>query len=230
MLEVYQASVKNTRELKKYVSIIKRYANEALAFERTAEINALTKTYALMYSVYAEAEFTKLINTPYGFSEEYIEQIRNASSIECKWKKCIELAFLAIETAHNKGDIANKKQELLRIMERYIIEPSRIRNKIAHGQCKIALNNDSSAVNNDTTLQLEKLDFVQIDCLFNIYSMFSQCVEDLIESPHRAHYQYFYGRLDELQEYIWKTSKYSMDTKIASLKKNGKFSRRKAHI
>ena len=67
MHAIYQASVKNVRELKKQVKIVKRLLNQALRTNRMQEVDALTKTFALMYSAYAEVSFIKLIHTPYGF-------------------------------------------------------------------------------------------------------------------------------------------------------------------
>ena len=213
MLTVYEASVKNAKELSKQAKTIKRLLNQALIKNSTSDIEALTKTYALMYSAYAEVSFQKLINTPYGFSDDYIKQIQNCRNLEQKWEKCFEFALKNIAKEHNKGEIANKLKWFKEIMKKYIIAPSQIRNKIAHGQWCVCLNNDCTAINNDLTHTLSNLDYVQIDRLFNIYKIFVQCVEDLIESPQKAHYRDFYSRLSELDEYITKTENYSLESK-----------------
>ena len=222
MLEIYQACCENERELRKEAKQIKRLYNNALRFNRAQTIQPLTKTYALLYSAYVEVSFLKTIHTPYGFDESFITQIQSARNLEEKWEKCLELAFRNIATRNKLGVISNQKQELIRYLKRYIIEPSHIRNKIAHGQWIECLNSDCTAVNHDLSTQMSQLDFVTIDRYFNIYQRFSQCVEDLIESPNRAHFAFFYGRLDELKNYIDKTETYSSESKAVMLQSSPK--------
>lgn len=223
MKEIYEANVKNVKEVKKQANAIKRLLNQSLKDNRVCEIEALTKTYALMYSAYAEVSFQKLIHTPYGFSEDYIRQIESGRNLETKWIKCMELAIKQIENEANKGEVANKLKWLEDIMDKYIIHPSQIRNKIAHGQWSVCLNNDCTKINNDMTAELAMLDFVEVEKLFVIYEIFVQCVEDLIESPYKAHYRDFYCNLTELENYINKTKDYTMETKRNKLKSSIKY-------
>lgn len=226
MIDIYKASVKNVQELKKQARIVKLLLNNALRANRMHEVNALTKTYALMYSAFAEVSFLKLIHTPYGFQESYIDQIMSCRNLDEKWNKCIELAFNQISHDHNKGEIANKLKWLREILRDYIISPSQIRNKIAHGQWSVCLNNGCTNINNDMTLIVSTLDYVQIDRLFTIYGTFSQCVEDLIESPTRAHYRFFYHHLTELENYINKTKNYTFQSKQEQLHASPKHRKR----
>lgn len=46
---------------------------------------------------------------------------------------------MKINNRANLGEIANKKQTLNRILDKYIIAPSQMRNKIAHGQWSVCL-------------------------------------------------------------------------------------------
>lgn len=54
------------------------------------------------------------------------------------------MALVHICECTEKGAFANKSQSLNRILNKYIIGPSQIRNKIAHGQWIECLNNDCS--------------------------------------------------------------------------------------
>ncbi len=213
MLDIFTASCENERELRKQANQIKRLFNDALRKNRDQDIEALTKIYALIYSAYVEVSFLKTIHTPHGFDESYISQIQSARNIEEKWSKCIDLAFGRIISGNNIGEINNKKQIVNRILREYIIDPSHIRNKIAHGQWKVCLNTDNTAINADLTNQINQVDFVKIDLYFNIYRLFAQCIEDLIESPYRAHYRFFYSRIVELQEYLDRTKNFSIEGK-----------------
>ena len=201
--------------------MISRQFNEAIKCNSANDIEFLTKIYALFYSAYAEVSFQKLINTPYGFDEPLINEINKQRNLEDKWLKCIELAFKHLDEKEkekkvNAGEIANKKKKIQNILDMYIIEPSQIRNKIAHGQWSVCLNNECSEINHATTVRISSLDFVKIDRLFTIYDDFRQCIEDIIESP-KTHYRDYYKTLCKLEEYIDKTQNWSIETKRSRL-------------
>lgn len=222
MIEIYKACCKNQRDIKSQATTIKRMINNAVLYGRKSEIVALTKMYALLYSAFAEVSFLKLIHTPYGLSEDMILEIQKQQNLEEKWKKCIELAYLEINKHSILGRINNEKKRLENILKEYIIKPSQLRNKIAHGQWCIALNNQSTSINYETTSLIKNIDYVKIDILFQIYDIFEKCIEDLIESPKKAHYKYFYSNLTELDDLIVKTKSWSFETRkirILSTKK-----------
>lgn len=222
MIEVYRAEVENVRCLKSKRKIINKMINNAIKRGSQDEIETLTILYAMLYSAFAETCFVKLINTPHGFKESEIKEIMKQKNLEEKWKKTFEIAFKKIESEKNKGDIANKKKKLRKILEEYIIEPSQIRNKVAHGQWKVCLNNGWTAENESTTKKINELDCVLIDKLYEIYRIFEQTIEDLIESPLKAHYQKYHLSLIELENYIDETSNWSFESKKEKLTVNNK--------
>ena len=131
--EIFIASTKNLRDLKKQKKRISALVNRAIREKKDSDLISLTKVYVLLYSAYVETSFLKLIHTPNAFSESEITQIMAQHNLEQKWIKCVELAFNKLNT-NNLGGVANKKQTLNRLLQEYIIEPSQIRNKVAHGQ------------------------------------------------------------------------------------------------
>jgi hypothetical protein len=218
MIEIFKASVINLRELKNQRTNIKRLFNQSIKRKDNSSFSALTKLYALLYSSFAELCFLKVIHTPYGFSEDKIIQITSERNLEQKWLKCLELAFSSINNIANEGEIQNKKQILKRHINQFIIDPSQLRNKIAHGQWIVALNNDNTAINRIITNQINNLDFVKTDILFYIYEKIGQAVEDLIESPKKAHFNDFYSHMTELEELIVDTKNWDLESKKQKLK------------
>ena len=217
MLPIFQSSVSNVRELKRQRTALKRLFNRSLRQKDHSGFEALKRLYALLYSSFAEVSFLKVIHTPYGFSENEITQIQGQRNLEQKWIKCLELAFQRINNIANKGEIQNKRQTLERLIQTYIIEPSQLRNKIAHGQWVVALNNDNTALNADTTQRINNLDFVQVDILFVVYEKIGQVVEDLIESPHKAHFRDFYFHITELEQLVEETKSWTLSSKTKVL-------------
>ena len=210
--DVYIASTSNVKYLKKQRNRIKKLVNRAIRERNEEDLSCLTKIYALLYSAYAETSFLKLINTPGAFTESEIQQVKMARNLEEKWRKCVECAFRKYETINNKGQIANKKHTLYRILDEYIIKPSQIRNKVAHGQWIICLNNDCTEVNSVATLEMDQLDFVKIEIYFCTYERFQQCILDLMRSP-KTHYRDFYSIVTQLEQYIFKTKEWTLETK-----------------
>lgn len=221
--DIYVASCKNEKRIKKEIRQLNQLINNAIKNNRYQEIESFTPIIALLYSVYAEVAFFKMIHTPYGFEDSYIEQILSQRNLEDKWTKCLDFAFDRIQNDTNKGEVANKRKQLNDILNEYIIEPSQVRNKIAHGQWSVCLNSTNTAINNETTTKIQNLDCVQIYTLFEIYNRFAECIEDLIESPYKAHYQYYYPKMEELKQYIDKTKGYSLDTKKTLLQSSQKY-------
>lgn len=226
--EIFQASTLNVKDLKKQKNRILTLVNRAIREKNDADLISLTKMYALLYSAYAETSFLKLIHTPKAFSESEISQIENGRNLEEKWTKCVEFAFKKLNSDANLGEIANKKQTLRRILMEYIIEPSQIRNKVAHGQWIICLNNNCTQVNNDITLKMQKLDFVRIDRYFSIYEKFQQCILDLCVSQ-KTHYRDYYIIITALEEYIDSTKSWSLETKKQKILSSQKHQRYQMH-
>lgn len=221
--EIYKASCENVKRLKREAKLLNKLLNNAIKYNCNQDIETLTPILALVYSSYAEISFIKMINTPYGFEDSYIQEIMSQRNLEQKWEKCFELVFDRIENNINKGEISNKRKQISEYFNKYILEPSQIRNKIAHGQWSVCFNNNCTRINEDLTNKIQNLDCVQIYRLFEIYEKFSCCIEDLIESPNRAHYRFFYNKISDLESYINKTQDYSLETKRKQLQSSSKY-------
>lgn len=215
-LIIYEACVKNCRDLKSKKKILLRLLNLAANKNSQNEIDTLTKLLALLYSSYAENSFLKLIMTPYAFENcSYVEEINKQRNLQEKWEKFFEIV---LSNYSLNAELENKEQRIKKIYSDYIKFPSELRNKVAHGQLVVCLNNDCTDINKDTTAYLSQIDFVQIDRFFNIYDQYIEILEDLLESPI-THKKYYYKKLLSLDEYIKKTEKWNINTKKKSLQK-----------
>lgn len=213
VLEVYRACVDNVRELSEAEKELRKTINWAIKGGKQNTVKALTKAYALLYSTYVEAVFAKTITTPHGFDQPDLDQIKAQDCIKDKWHKCLELAFKRFGKASKGSEIPNKLQELKEIIQKYIIEPSELRNKIAHGQPRVALNRKNTAKNSELTIKLSDINVVQVQRWFGVYNILSGIVKDLIESPQKAHYNWYYTKFQELEAYIKKTSSWTVESK-----------------
>ncbi|SKC14033.1 hypothetical protein [Dyadobacter psychrophilus] len=213
-LPFYEAYVTNVRDFLQAGIDIKRTINRSLKTGKTATVTIQTKLYALTYSTYSEASFMKMILTPYGFDQIYVEQILKQSSIQEKWLKCLEIAFINFSKFSKGSEIPNRKLALRRIIKSYIVDPSIIRNKIAHGQFTVALNSANTSINPTLTTQLADLNIVTIYRWFEINKRLCGIIEDLIESPDKAHYNQYYTKYQDLEKFISDTKHWTVQTKM----------------
>ena len=221
---LYKAYVKNVRGFLKTETELKRTINALLKGNKQDSVDRITKLYALLYSTFSEANFMKMILTPYGFSQDFVNQIIEQDNIQTKWHKCIELGFNVYQTKwkpKKNSEIPNKIQELKRIIDRYVVSPSIIRNKIAHGQINEALNSKQTKLNPDLTQDLNNLNQVKVYIWFQVQIMLTAIIEDLIESPNKTHVNTYYSKLQRLNSFIGRTATWDIQSKMntTSMKK-----------
>lgn len=220
-LAIYQAQTKNVQEIDKVRKQINRAINTALKRGDNVAVQALTKTLAVVFCAWVEVNFSKVIHTPYGFSLDEIRQIKKAykeNGVEVGWEKCVELGTLRASKRKNSNYVPNIRLELKRLIRQYIVEPSLLRNKIAHGQWTIALNRENSAENTELTKSLAMLDTVVIYKWFKVHGHISQIVESLIESPGKAFHRDYWVELENLKEFVAQTEDWNLDQKVDKLK------------
>jgi hypothetical protein len=218
-LKVFQAQVQNIKELDGAWRHIKRSINADLVVGRHASAQIHTKTLTLVYCAWSEAVLSKLVHTPYGFSLNEIEQIKLAqkSSVVDAWKKSIQLALAKVGS--RKGSyIPNIQLRLTRLVSKYIEEPSLVRNKVAHGQWKVALNRENTNVNAAISQQISDLSVVQLDLWREAFLGLAEIVEAMIESPDRAFHRDYWPIISRIEDHLAQTAKYSLERKVALLR------------
>jgi hypothetical protein len=181
-----------------------------------------TKVLALVFCAWVEANFSKVIHTPYGFNLDEIRQIKEfyrANGLEKGWEKCIELGLRKVKNRKRSNYIPNIDQQLKRLVKDCVVEPSLIRNKIAHGQWEIALNRQNTSVNTELTKQLSELDAVTIDIWFRAHHYLAEIIESLIESPNRSFHRDYTVKIAELDNFLRESKGWSLDEKAKLLKR-----------
>lgn len=221
-LKIFQAQTQNVRSLDQAIKQINRVINHLLRVGDMTAADVQTKILVLVFSAWAEARFSKLIHTPHGFELDEIRQIKSIHrqfGLERGWEKCLELALRKVAASGKTSEIPNKRQELSRIIKTYIIEPSLLRNKIAHGQWKVALNRDNDAENSVVTSKLNSLDVISVSIWLRAYEFLARIIEDLIESPNKAFRRDYWLHLSELEEFLKKAKRWTLNDKINSLRR-----------
>jgi hypothetical protein len=218
--DLYVLQSKNVRRLKQVQASLVKDINFYLRKNNEFQVEIKTKLLALLHCTLSEAQFIQIVHTPDGFSSNEIEKIKLAkkSNLEDGWKLMIDLAMDKVGDWNNNNDLLDRRNSLLKIIAEFIIKPSILRNKIAHGQWEFALNRENTKENLELTQQLKDLNIVEITKWFDIHQFMGLIIRDLIQSPKKGFHNNYWVNLTNLEEYIIKSKNWTLETKKALLK------------
>lgn len=219
-LTVFQAQTQNVRALRTAIKQVHRNVNASLRARDASSASTYTKIYSVLFCAWAEANFSKLVHTPYGFDLDEIGQIKQAQrdeGIAAGWKKAVELGVRHLDA--KRGNFApNVRQMLCRAIDRHVFDPSLLRNKLAHGQWSVALNRDNEAINADLTAKITDLNIVTLSAWLRTHELLAGLVETLIESPKRAFMRDWHVEVMRLEGEIQEAEAHTLAEHVARLR------------
>lgn len=218
-LSIFQAQTQNVRELERTWRHLNRQINQLILRKDDKGVAIHTKVLLLVYCALAESIFSKLIHTPHGLSLSEIEQVKIESAergVKFGWLKCVELSIQRVPGS-NGSHGPNVRRKLEDLIERFIFDPSLIRNKLPHGQWCVALNRDNTAVNSEITAEIANHDVVELYRRKFALEKLAGVVEDLIESPSKAHHRDYWTHLTEFEDGQSRLAKWTVQKKIDQL-------------
>lgn len=218
--DLYVLQSKNVRRLKQVQINLIKDINFYLRKNNDFQVEIKTKLLALLYCTLSEAQFIQIIHTPDGFTSNEIEKIKRAknSKLEDGWKLMIDFAMDKVGDWNNIQDLLDRRNSLLKIIGDFIILPSILRNKIAHGQWEFALNRDNTKENEELTKQMNELNVVEISKWFAVHQNMGLIIRDLIQSPKKGFHNNYWVNLTSLKEYLDKSKHWTLETKKALLR------------
>ncbi len=219
-LNIFKAQTQNVREILKTWTHLQRSINREFLGNNLTSASLHTRLLTLVFCSWSEASFSKLIHTPHGLELEEIAQIKALAkgNIIDGWNKCLELGLGRVAKTPKSNYIPNIRQDVGRIISKYVQEPRILRNKIAHGQWKIALNRENDNTNQELTDQISNITVVSLNIWKIAHQGLSNIIEVLIESPDRAFHRDYWHEVAKAQSHLKETEKWSLEEKIRKLK------------
>jgi hypothetical protein len=219
---VFKAKVENVRALETSIRQIRRNINFSLRRNESSIASSLTKAYAILFCAWAEANFSKLVHTPYGFAVNEIEQIQaaKASGITEAWKKAVDLGLRHLDASRGSFQ-PNTRLKLFRAIDAHVFDPSLLRNKLSHGQWAIALNRTNDDIHTQSTTLIRALDIVKVDGWRSCHQHLAQMIETLIESPKKSFVRDWWEAVTALDKEMERSSQKSLAEHIKTLKEKG---------
>lgn len=227
-LSIFEAQTENVRELEKAWKDLNRTINSLYANNNHSSAKTHTKLLTQLYCAYAESIFVKLLHTPNGFTEDEILQINKIKkrNIVAAWKKVTKLSLSKLNNPNN-NHIPNTIRKVFDLINEYISDPSLIRNKLAHGQWVHALNRKNSKVhpefeNEDqskptVTHKIRTINSVDLHKKKEAFDSLYRIIEDIIESPHKAHYRDYWIHINKMESLQDKMKGWNIEDKIKKL-------------
>lgn len=216
---IFAAQTINVKALEQAWKHINKSINAAYSCGDTSSAEIHTKLLAQVYCAYAEAVFSKVIHTPNGLSISDIAQIKlkGKSNVVEAWKKCVELSFKKVQ-GKNSSHVPNAKLKINELIGAYIFDPSLLRNKIAHGQWKVALNKNNTDVNAELTSKIRAISVIDLYRKKSAFQSLSRIIEDIIKSPNKAHHRDYWIHITQFEKSQREMELWTIENKISALK------------
>lgn len=216
---IFSIQTDNVRALEKAWEQGNRLLNESLRSQNQDAISIQTKLMALLFSSYTEAIFSKLIHTPHALTEFEINSLKSEfkSNSYKGWVKCLKVVVNKITTKEQpyKDKVI---VDVTTLLQNYIKEPSEVRNRMAHGQWITALNKDNTRINEALSTKIRMLDIITLTRYKNSFTLLSLIIEDLIESPNKAHINTYQDKINKFNQEQIKMSSWTLAGRINKLK------------
>jgi len=219
---IFLAQSKNVQYLTCVWKQINRSINHSIRKSDDHNVSIQTKIIILVFRSWSEAIFSKLIHTPFGFDLSEIVQIKskcNSEGIGAGWKLCLEFGLKKASKIGKSSYIPNIKKTMEEIIDEYVIKPSIIRNKIAHGQWVNALNSSNDDINKNITTDIGNLNIVDISKWYEAHKILVNIMEFLIESPKNAFHREYWTELYHLESKLCEMERWTMSSKKAMLQR-----------
>lgn len=219
-LTIFKAQTQNVRGLKSAMKQVHRSINAALRSDEAAAVEAFTKIYALLFCGWAEANFSKIIHTPYGFELDEIAQIQRekGNGIGEAWKKAVELGLRHLDAQKRGSFQPNARKKLNDAINAHVFDPTLLRNKLAHGQWMTALNRDNDRVQQDLTDKISQLTIIDVMAWVKAHELLAHMVETLIESPKKSFMRDWYAYVVEIEAQMDEAERRTLAEHVCRLK------------
>ncbi len=221
----------NVQELRQAIEFLIKDIHESNRKNRPYDVKRKIKLLAMTYSAWSEAQFIQIIYTPDAFTTEELNNLLKDSGIFNRWKQLLKYSFNKIKK-FNKDEckkkvlelkqnflfhkisesnecysqknikLIEKKRKITQYLEEYIDKQSMIRNKIAHGQWKVALDTDNTDKNDDLTEQLDNLNIFSIKKEFKVHTILGKIIRDLIQSPYKSFDDKYEKYINEIESFL----------------------------
>lgn len=189
---MYQNHCSNLREVENGINVIERDLRHSISTGNVNNEITHTRILSHLITCWAEVRVHKLIYEDQAFSNSEIAQIiAHGVTLENKWIKALNISYVK---AHNLnlltpietqlfGEDLRRYSEIKKLINNDLLSSIQVRNRIAHGQWKIAFSSSLKSVSNDLTTRISQENIVSLQLKRNLLDGLARLIHDLAVSP-----------------------------------------------
>jgi hypothetical protein len=206
-VSMFEAVDSNYREVVRALYYTEKATNRAIRERSEAAASALTKVQMLLVSIKAEAGLVRVLYLPNGIPGSIRTSVLAQATALEKWKYAIDECFRfhysvprrkTLEQALDH-DVLAKRVTLLEIVQQELNSLISIRNKLAHGQFVMPLNEDLTSVQVDALKAMAAETALSLKFKDNIAEQLTKALGDLVQSP-KTFERLFRGRYAKIRD------------------------------
>ncbi|SFJ67641.1 hypothetical protein [Olleya namhaensis] len=192
---MYREHCKNLSEVENGIKRIELELRKYISINDVKNEYTFTKILSQLIVCWSEVRILKLIYENNAFTEAEINSIlltnNRANSLETKWKKALNISICKAYNITDIGNIQNelsadiyyKYNEIFSSITNDFLPSIQIRNRIAHGQWKVAFTSKLQSISPDLTNKISIENIVSLQLKKKILNGLALLIHDLAVSP-----------------------------------------------
>jgi hypothetical protein len=188
---MYKQHCENISEIEGAISLLELDLRRYISTKKENHIYKYTKLLSYLITCWTEVRILKLAYEKNGFSQLEREIIISAGTLNDKWLTSLDIAIAKAYSINKNIDIASqlsftpriRYNELRNLILNDLLPSIEIRNRIAHGQWKIAFTNDLRNISTPLTGELRQENIVKLQLKKKLLIGLSALIHDLATSP-----------------------------------------------
>lgn len=187
----YKQHCENLGEIEAAIRTIELDLRRYISTQQNNNVFIYTKILSHLITCWAEVRILKLIYENNAFSNAEIDKILSSSTLEFKWQNALDIAISKAYNLNNTQNISSKLgttprfryEEMSNLIKLDLLPSIELRNRIAHGQWKIAFQSDLKSISTKLTGQLRLENIVALQLKKKLLVGLAQTIHDLAVSP-----------------------------------------------
>lgn len=188
---MYKHHIKNIKEIEGAISLVELDLRRYISIQQENHTYKYTKLLSYLITCWTEVRILKLAYEQNGFSQIERETIISANTLNNKWVTALNIAISKAYRINKNIDIPaqlpftarSRYNELISLILNDLLPSIEIRNRIAHGQWKIAFSNDLKSISPQLTGALRQENIVNLQLKKKLLIGLAALIHDLVVSP-----------------------------------------------
>lgn len=178
-------------EIEGAISLLELDLRRYISRQQESYVYKYTKLLSYLITCWTEVRVLKLAYEPIAFTQHEVNEIISSATLADKWITALDISISKAYRINQHANIANqlvftprvRYNEIKNLINTDLVSSIELRNRIAHGQWKIAFTNDLRSISTPLTGQLRIENIVTLQLKKKLLTGLSALIHDLAVSP-----------------------------------------------